>query len=350
MMLTLAEIAELVGGRLTGDPGRTVARVATLASAAADSITFVTKDSYLAAFLGSDAACAFLPEGLDAPGRNVIHHLNPYAAMAQLIGRMYPDEPPTPGVSPLAVVHPAAVLGDDVSVGPFAVVGAGAVIGDRTRIDSHCVVAAGTRLGPDCRLFPGVTIYPRVTAGAQLVVHSGAVIGSDGFGFTRADQGHMKIPQVGGVRIGDHVEIGANSAIDGGMLDPTVIGNHVKIDNLVQVGHNVRIGDRSILCGQVGIAGSAVLEEDVILTGQVGVTSQVRVGKGTIVASKSAVHRSVESGRRVAGIPAFDLAGFRRSSVAFERLPEMREELRSLRRRLAELEGRLGDDGGAPPD
>jgi UDP-3-O-[3-hydroxymyristoyl] glucosamine N-acyltransferase len=252
-----------------------------------------------------------------------------------------PPARPCPGISPHAVIDPTAVIGADVSIAPFVVIGARARIGARTSIAAHVAIGDDASVGADCCLHAHVSIREGVEIGARVVMQNAAVIGSDGFGFARRPDGsHEKIPQVGRVVIEDDVEIGAHTAVDRPAVGETRIAAGTKIDNLVQVAHGVRIGARSLLAAQSGIAGSTVLDEGVILAGQSGVTGHVHLGKGAMVGAKSVVTKDLAPGVHVTGIPAVPVAEWRELTVLHRRLPELRAQLQALERRLAELEAR----------
>jgi len=338
MTLTLEEIARITGGRLAGDGAREIDRVAPLESAGPDSITFVTETKQVPKFLASEAGAAIVPEKAVVEGRDVIHHENPYAGLARLLEHLHPEPPPEPGVSEFAQVHASATIGEGVSVGPYCMIGPGTTLEDGVVIHAHCVLLGGSTIGAGTVLYPRVVLYRRVRIGSSCKIHSGAVIGAPGFGYTREGEGHTFIPQVGGVELGDHVDVGPNSCIDAGTLAPTRIESHVKIDNLVQVGHNSVVGARVLLCGQVGMAGSTIIEPDCVLAGQVGVGGHLTLGRGTMAGAQAAVLQSTAPGSRVGGVPAFDFKQWRKAARAFQDLPEMKKELRALRKRLAELE------------
>jgi len=340
MQFTLAEIAELVAGRLAGDGSRTVSGIAPLEEAGTDTLTFVTDAAYLNRFLQVEDACAILPMGLEAPGRDVIHHTNPRSAIALLLTKMYPEEVSEIGVHPTASVDPTAVLGEDVSIGAFAQIGPRVELGDFVVVRSNAVVRADCHLGAHTKIHEGVVLYPRVRMGRDCRIHSNSVIGADGFGYTEGGATHQKIPHVGGVVIGDRVEIGSNSCIDGGMLGPTCIGDDTKIDNLVQVGHNCRIGKRVLLCGQVGIAGSCDIGDDCVMAGQVGMKDHVTFGRRSMAGAAASVLGNFPEGSMVGGTPAHDFKAWRRESKALQSLPALLKEMRTLRKRVAELEAK----------
>ncbi len=338
MSITLARIAELTGGRLAGDGARVLDRARPLEEAGPGDLSFVASEKVLPRLPGCAAGALIVLNGLEITGRDVVYHENPHAAMAQVVEVLYPEVAPEPGVHDLAVVHPDARLGEGVSVAPFAVVEADAVLGDGVHIGAGAVVSRGVRVGAGTIIHPRVVLYPRVTLGKGCLVYAGAVIGAEGFGFALVGEQHVKVPQVGGVEIGDDVEIGANSCIDAGTLAPTRLGDNTKVDDLVMIGHNNQIGRSVLLCGQVGLAGSNTIEDFVILTGQTGVSGHLRVGKGAMAAAKSAIMRDVAPGEKVAGVPHMPLDLWRRVWKASQRLPEMRREMKALLRRVDDLE------------
>jgi UDP-3-O-[3-hydroxymyristoyl] glucosamine N-acyltransferase len=245
-----------------------------------------------------------------------------------------------------------AVIGDGASIGPFVAVGRGVRIGARTIVHAHVAIGDEVVIGEDCLLHSHVALREAVRLGDRVIVQNGAIVGSDGFGFTPDPAGrHHKIPQVGTVVVEDDVEIGAHTTIDRAVIGETRIGAGTKIDNLVQVGHNVRLGRDVLLAAQVGISGSATLEDRVTLGGQVGVAGHIIVGKGAIAAGQSGVTNSVEPGRFVTGYPAIENRQWRKASVIFARLPELRAQVAALADRLDALERRLRPDGGSgiPP-
>jgi UDP-3-O-[3-hydroxymyristoyl] glucosamine N-acyltransferase len=266
----------------------------------------------------------------------------PYVAFADAVRVLTPASQPPPGVSPLASVDPTAHLDADVAVGAFAAIGKGVRIGARTVLHAHVVVGDGAKIGADCMIHSFSSIRERVQIGDRVVLQDGAVIGSDGFGFARrADGTHQKIPQVGIVVIEDDVEIGAHSAVDRPAVGETRIAAGAKIDNLVQIAHGVKVGRNALLAAQVGIAGSSVLEDDVVMAGHSGVTGHVRVGKGVKVSAKSAITKDIPAGRHVAGIPAIPVAEWREAVVLSRKLPLLRQTLLDLVERVRALEKAL---------
>lgn len=335
--VSVADIAARVGGRVEGDGTHAVVRLASLESGDTASIGFLTSRRHVRAARASAVGAILVTPALAAdapPGSVRVVVDDPYLAYARLsqwFGSMLAPVRGGARIHPGAVVDPRATLGAAVDVGPGAVIEADAVIGDRTAIGAQCTVGAGAAIGPDSRLFPNVTVYAGVTLGARAIVHSGTVIGSDGFGFAPARDGWIKIEQLGSVRIGDDVEIGANCAIDRGALDDTVIGDGVKIDNLVQVAHNVRIGERTAIAGCVGIAGSAVIGARCQVGGGVGIAGHIEICDGAIIGGFSLVERSVtEPGFYTGAWPLQDHAQWERTAATLKRLPDLRRQVRAL--------------------
>ena len=264
---------------------------------------------------------------------------NPYAAFARIAQVLHPLPAVVPGIHPSAVVHPSAQVAADASIGPQAVVEEDVVVGSRALVGPGCVVMRGARLGPDSRLVARVTLYPGVTLGSRCTVHAGAVIGADGFGFAPDRDGYVRVPQVGGVHIGDDVDIGANTTIDRGAIEDTVIDDGVKLDNLVQVGHNVRIGAHTVIAGCAGISGSTIIGKRCMIGGASGTVGHIELGDDVLVTGMTMVTKSIKGpGMYSAGMPAMPAAEWRKTVARLRRLPV-------LERRLALLEGREDDEG-----
>jgi UDP-3-O-[3-hydroxymyristoyl] glucosamine N-acyltransferase len=337
--VTLSELARRLGCRLEGDGSIDVTRVAGLDDAQPGDVTFLANPRYGSSLPATRASAVIADDRATGAPCAVLRSAHPYLTFADAVALLMPAGRPPAGISALAAIDPSAEIGPDVSIAPFVAIGAGARIGARTVLHPHVAVGAGASLGDDCLVHAHVSIRERVTVGHRVVLQDGAVIGSDGFGFaTRPDGTHQKIPQVGRVVIEDDVEIGAQSAVDRPAVGETRIGAGTKIDNLVQVAHGVRIGRRVLLAAQVGIAGSTVLEDDVVMAGQSGATGHITLGRGARVGAKSAVTKDVAAGAHVTGIPAGDLAAWRESVVLLRRLPEFRRALAALVARLDALE------------
>lgn len=327
---TLSEIAARVGGEVRGDPGRAIDGVQPLDSAGPGDLSFLAHPRYRQAASASRAAALLVRRGEDLAGRDLLLVDQPYTALAAVIGLFHPPTPPSGRVSPLAAVDESARIGRAVTVAPFAVVGARAEIGDGAAILAGVVVGDDASVGAGSVLHPRVVIYPRCVIGARVVIHAGAVVGSDGFGFGEETGGRAKIPQVGIVRIEDDVEIGAGTTIDRATFGTTVVGRGSRIDNLVQIGHNVEIGEGSVLVAQSGIAGSTRLGAGAILAGQAGVAGHLRVGARAIVGAKSAALQDVPDGAFVVGHPAVDHRDWKRAQAALRRLPLLLRRLQAL--------------------
>lgn len=337
----LADLAGLVGGRVEGDPDREVEAVRTLEAAGPRDLSFLNHPRYREQALASRAGALLVTEDLaagfregDQP-RDLLVVKDTAFALSRILSLLHAAEAPEPGVHPTAVVEPGAAVDPTAWIGPYAVIGAGSAIAGRAAVHAHVVVGRGCAVGEGAVLHPHAVLYPGTEIGAGAIVHAGAVLGADGFGYATAGGAHHKVPQVGRVVVEKDVEIGANSAIDRATLGETRIGEGTKIDNLVQVGHNVQVGRHCILCGQAGIAGSTKLGDYVVLAGQAGVSGHIHVGDGAQVAAKSAALTSVEPGAQVAGIPAVELKRWRRQTVLLSRLEEMSRRVRALERKLA---------------
>ena len=306
--MTAARIAEIVKGEIVGDPDRTVTGVASIKEATADQLSFVGNRKYEELMNASQAGiiliCADLAKK-EKPESTLIICKNVDIAFATVVA-LYADEPPAvvPGIHPSAVVSPEAKLGSNVSINANAVIEAGAEIGDNTCIGAGCYIGHDVKIGADSMLYPNVTVMYRCIIGNKAVIHPGVVIGADGFGFVPGPNGLVKVPQTGIVQIDDDVEIGANTTIDRARFGRTWIKSNVKIDNQVMVGHNVVVGESSILVAQCGIAGSSELGRGVILAAKAGVNGHITLGDGVQVAGASGVLRSLPAGQTVVGAPA----------------------------------------------
>jgi UDP-3-O-[3-hydroxymyristoyl] glucosamine N-acyltransferase len=332
-VMTAAEVAAAVGGTLTGAHGAVVDGIAPLDRATARDISFLATAKYAPMFEQSLAGIVLMTEELaSAPGacaaRVVVR--SPHDALLSLIPRFYRAPARDAGVHPTAVVAKGARIGDGATIEPYAVIHDGADIGERAWIGSHSVVGAGVKIGADLRLFPHVVLYPGSTLGDRVTVHSGTRIGSDGFGYVFRGGAHTKIPHVGRCVIGNDVEIGANSTIDRGSIDDTVIGDGTKIDNLVHIGHNVRVGRLCLLMAQVGVAGSSRVEDGAILAGQVGIAGHLTVGAGARLAAQAGVISDIPPGETWGGYPARPHRESLKASAALFKLSAMLKRLEAL--------------------
>jgi UDP-3-O-[3-hydroxymyristoyl] glucosamine N-acyltransferase len=332
-----SEIAALVGGAFEGATDPEISGVAAIDRAGAEDLTFVAHPKYAAYLPQARAAALLVSNELVARADSALPRIvvkDVHRALAQVLAHFYPEARPPAGIHPTAVIGEGAELGNDVVIEAYAVIGARARIGDRVWIGAHTVIGDDCMLADDVRLHPHVTLYSKVTMGERCIMHSGARIGSDGFGYTFVNGQHRKVPQVGGVVIGNDVEIGANSTVDRGSVGPTEIGNGVKIDNLVHVAHNVRIGDLSVIVAQVGISGSTVLGKGVTLAGQSGLPGHLHIGDGATIGAKSAPIGDVPAGATYTGFPAVPHREFLRAQGALLKLHDLQKRVRALEQDL----------------
>ncbi len=343
MQHTADELAKRVGGTLEGDGSVAITGVAGVRDAAPGDIAFVSQSRY-AADAASTRATALIVgrDWKDPTPAAMIRVDNPEAAFTE-VARLFAPLPvePVEGVHASAVVAKNVKLGKGVSIGACSVVEAGAVIGDRTVVYAGCYVGHGVTIGEDCKFYPHVSLREHVQIGDRVIIHDGTVVGSDGFGYNVDKQGvRTKIPQIGNVVIGDDVEIGANVTIDRARFGRTRIGKGVKIDNLVQIAHNVNIGDHSVIVAQVGISGSTMIGHHVIVAGQAGVAGHLVIGAGSVIGGQSAVTKDVPPGIYVSGYPAAPHRESAEMHANIHRLPQLKKRVAELEKRLAEIEQR----------
>ena len=336
--MKLRELAERLACRLDGDGEIEIVRVAGIQDAQPGELTFLANPKYEQALSKTRASAVLLREDAPAAPCAMLRARDPYLAFAHAVALFAPPWRPAPGIHPMAAVAPDARLGRDVSIGAFVSVGDAVEIGDNTVIFPNVTIGPGSTIGADCIIHSNVAIRERVVVGNRVILQNGVSLGSDGYGFVRRGDGtHEKIPQVARVVIEDDVELGANTTVDRPAVGETRIGSGTKIDNLVQVGHGVTIGRNVLLAAQVGIAGSTDIEDDVVFGGQVGVGGHLTIGRGSVAVGQSGVTNSLEPGARVAGYPAIDNKEWRRASVLFKRLPELKRRIEELEARLAAL-------------
>jgi UDP-3-O-[3-hydroxymyristoyl] glucosamine N-acyltransferase len=316
----LGEIVDFVGGHYVGDRNRRVTAVAPLAEARGEQLSFLSNRKYAAQLAQTKAAAILVPQNLEGQDERWIRVDDPYFAIARIMTRWFSVRPMPKGVSPKAAIAPNARLGTNVAVGPFTTIGDSVVIGNNVTIFQNVSIEAGSTLGDDSIIYPNVVIYDGTRIGRRCIIHAGVIIGSDGYGFAMHDGKHHKIPQIGIVRIEDDVEIGAGTTIDRAALGETVIGEGTKIDNLVQIGHNVKIGKHCLLVSQVGVAGSTELGDHVFVAGQSGFSGHLKIGHRVQVAAKSAVLEDVPDDTKVMGSPAMPFNEFARRQIALKRL------------------------------
>ena len=335
---TLGALAAALGATLDGDPAQVVTGVAPLDAAGPGDVSFLTDARYRKVARTSRAGALVAGTDIEPLGPAMLRVAHPQRALVHLLGLFHPPPPAAPGVHASAVVAADARIDATAAIGALAVVAAGAVIAAGTRVYPLAYVGAGAHVGEESVIHPGVVVGDGVRLGRRVVVHAGAVIGSDGFGYVFADGAHRKIPQVGTVVIEDDVEIGANATIDRATLGVTIVRRGTKIDNLVQIGHNVEVGEHSILVAQVGISGSSRLGHGVVLGGQVGVADHVTIGDGVMGGAQSGLHEDVEPGARLLGSPAHPIMHAKRIILTQAQLPDLARKVRDLERRLSRLE------------
>ena len=351
MKKTVSEIAELVGGVVVGDTAASVTSVNGIQQATEGDLSFLGNRKYLH-FLRTTCATAILttPDVVE-PGKTLIHVKNPYSSFLQVLQifssgmeRVHPVE----GIHETVILGQNVVLGTGVAMGANVVVADDCVIGDNVIIYPNVYIGRGSRIGEGTLIYPNAVIREHITIGARCILHANAVIGSDGFGFAPMNGALFKVPQIGRVVLGDAVEVGSNSAIDRATFGVTVIGSGTKIDNLVQIGHNVEIGEHCAISGMSGIAGSTVVGSHVTIAAQVGIGDHAVVGDRAILAARAGVFGEVKAGETVSGFPARSHAETMRIWAAERQLPDMVRRLRKLDQRIQELENKL--DGQATND
>ena len=321
----ISEIVTFAGGRYSGPGDRMIDGVAPLAAAGEGQLSFLSNPKYAAQLAERRAAAILVSNDLAGDDPRLIRVANPYFAMASIVAKYFDRRPMPKGISPLASIATTARLGKNVAIGPFSTIGDDVVLGDNVVIFSNVSIEAGSTIGDNTIIYPQVSIYERSIIGSRCIIHSGVVIGADGYGFATEGGKHHKIPQIGIVRIGDDVEIGAGSTIDRAALGETSIGNGTKIDDQVMIGHNVKVGRHCLLVAQVGIAGSTELGDYVVVAGQSGLSGHLTIGDRVQVAAKSAVLDDVPAGAKVMGIPAVPFREFARREAMLRRLRRNRE-------------------------
>jgi UDP-3-O-[3-hydroxymyristoyl] glucosamine N-acyltransferase len=338
--MTAAEIAQRLGGTLTGDGSAEIKGLAGLQDAGPGDITFLSNPRYATAMAQTNASVVVVNEGWKGESKaSIIRVKNADKAFSMAASLLAPPPPQfAPGVHATAIIAKDAKLGANVAIGPYCVIEPGVTVGDRTVLCAGCYLGHGAKVGKDCKFHPHVTVREGAIIGERAIIHNGAVIGSDGFGYVNEGGKWNKIPQIGIVVIGDDVEIGANVAIDRARFGKTVIGNGVKIDNLVQVAHNVRIGDNTAIAAQVGISGSTVVGKNVQLAGQAGLAGHLTVGDNAVVGAQAGVTKDVAPATFVSGYPAMPHEKAKKLHAHMMLLPALKDRVKQLEKRLEELE------------
>jgi UDP-3-O-[3-hydroxymyristoyl] glucosamine N-acyltransferase len=337
--MTVAELARVLNCSFEGEGTTEIQGVSSLEKAEVGDLVFLAHRKHRELLDKSKASAVIIPSGEDYNRIPVIKSENPHLSFVKAVELFYKPFRPEPGIHPSAHVSPSAKLGKDVSIGPFVYVGDDVEIGDETVIFAFAAIYPGVKIGKETVIHSHVSIREDVQIGNRVIIHNNSVVGSDGFGYLQ-DKGRspVKIPQVGTVIIEDDVEIGANTAVDRAALEETIIKKGTKIDNLVQIGHNVEIGPNSLIAGQVGISGSVKIGKNVVMGGQVAVADHVKIGDNVMVAGRTGITGDVPDNSVVAGFPHQDIKEWRKSCISFSRLGELIKDIRALKNQVEELE------------
>jgi len=339
MDITLRDLAGKVGGTVVGDENVHITGLAGLNRAGPGDMCFLRSRASTDLLRETRAAAVVVAEHVDAPDVNLLKVADPEATFNRIAREFGPEPPPVPpGIHPTAIIDDTARLDPTCAIGPYTVVEAGAEIGPRTQIGAHGYIGHDVKVGADCRFFPRVVVREKTLVGNRVVLESGAVIGSDGFGFEPGPDGPRRIPQLGRVVLEDDVEIGANSTVDRARLDETRIGRGSKLDNLVQIGHNVELGVANMLAAQVGLAGTAKVGNGVVMGGQAGVSGHLTIGDGARLAARAGIMRSVDPGADMFGAPALPAGKQKRIFLLEQDLPNLYKRLKKLEQRIARIE------------
>jgi len=336
--MRLADLAAELGADLVGDGSIEVGGIRPLDTAKADHLSFLHNPKYVEEAKSSEAGAILVADSEILPGRNLLVCPEPYLALAHALEMFHPAASPDPGVHPSAVVPDDVSVGEGASIGPLVSIAAGATVGDRSVVGAGSVLGRGVEIGADCVLHPRVVVEDGCKIGDRCVVHSGTVIGSDGYGYATVDGVHHKVPQVGIVVLEDDVELGANVCVDRAALGETRIGRGTKVDNLVQIAHNVKVGEHCLLVAQVGISGSTTIGHHSVFAGQSGCSGHLKIGSGVVLAAKAAAYKDVPDGATMAGAPARPHREWLKANANLQRLDGLREKVKKLEERLAELE------------
>lgn len=340
MEFTAKQIADFIGGKVDGNENATVHTFAKIEEGKEGAISFLSNPKYTHYIYETKSSIVLINEDVElekSVETTLIRVKNAYECVAKLLQLYEASKPKKKGVDTLAFVSPKATIGKDVYIGAFAYIGDGAVVGDNTQIYPHTVIGDGVKLGNSCLLYPNVTIYEGCKLGNNVTIHAGTVIGADGFGFAPNAEGYDKIPQIGIVTIEDNVEIGANTCIDRSTMGSTVIRKGVKLDNLIQVAHNVEIGENTVMSAQVGIAGSTKVGSWCMFGGQVGLAGHIHIGDKTFLGAQSGVPGNIKGNQTLIGTPPMEPKAYFKSQAIFRRLPEMYKQINELQKQIEEL-------------
>jgi UDP-3-O-[3-hydroxymyristoyl] glucosamine N-acyltransferase len=338
MTMRVSEIAQLLDAEVQGDAAREIRGVAALESAGPDDLTFAEGERALLRAVDSRAGCILVSSGVKLAGQTTLAVSHPKLAFIRVARSLRPAGPALPGIHPTAVIALDARLAPDVSVGPYVVIESEVTVGPGTSLGAGGFLGRGVQLGADCTAYPRVTVYPGAKIGDRVILHAGVVIGGDGFGYVFAEGRYHKFPQLGQVIVEDDVEIGSNTTVDRGSLGTTVIGQGTKIDNLVQIAHNVTIGRHCVIAAQTGISGSVEVGEYVVMGGQVGVADHVRIEDNVVAGAQAGIPtgKVIRKGATVWGTPARPLAEFKKMYAHMSNLPSLARRVKELSRRTSE--------------
>ena len=340
MEFTAKQIAEFIGGRVEGNPDVTVNTFAKIEEGKQGAISFLSNPKYTQYIYDTESSIVLVNDDvtLERPvNTTLIRVKNAYECVAKLLQMYEAARPKKKGVGSLAFISPTAVVGKDVYIGAFAHIGDHVVVGDGSQIYPNTVIGDGVKMGNGCKIYPNVTIYDGCVIGNNVTIHSGTVIGADGFGFAPNTEGYDKIPQIGIVTIEDNVEIGANTCIDRSTMGSTVIRKGVKLDNLIQVAHNVEIGENTVMSAQVGIAGSTKVGSWCMFGGQVGLAGHIHIGDKTFLGAQSGVPGNIKGNETLIGTPPMEPKAYFKSQAIFRKLPELYKQINELQKQVDEL-------------
>ena len=344
MEFSAKQIAEYIQGVIEGDENATVHTFAKIEEGIPGAISFLSNPKYTHYIYDTLSSIVLVNKDF-VPEREVKTTLirvdNAYESLAKLLNLYEMSKPKKTGVDPLAYIAPTAKIGQNVYIAPFACVADGAEVGDNTILHPHATVGTNAKVGSDCILYPHATVYHDCRVGNQCILHAGSVIGADGFGFAPSPEGYEKIPQIGIAILEDNVEVGANTCIDRATMGATIIRKGVKLDNLIQIAHNVEVGSHTVMASQVGIAGSTKVGEWCMFGGQTGLAGHIKIGNKVNLGAQSGVPGSIKDGQNLIGTPPMELKGYFKSSAVFKKLPDMYHELNNLKKELEELKKQL---------
>ena len=344
MEFSAKQIAEFIQGTIVGDENATVHTFAKIEEGIPGAISFLSNPKYTHYIYDTQSSIVLVNKDFE-PEKEIKATLikvdNAYESLAKLLNLYEMSKPKKTGIDPLAYIAPTAKIGENVYIAPFACVGDNAVIGDNTSLHPHATVGSGAKVGSNCILYPHATVYHDCRVGNNCILHAGSVVGADGFGFAPSPEGYEKIPQIGIAILEDNVEIGANTCIDRATMGATIIRKGVKLDNLIQIAHNVEVGSNTVMASQVGVAGSTKIGEWCMFGGQVGVAGHITVGNKVNMGAQSGVNGSVKDGKALIGTPPIEFKNYFKSSAVFKKLPDMYLELASLKKELDELKKQL---------